>query len=110
MSTDPHHRSRGAASLEVVVMAAVVAFTIVVALQIFSAIYAGQAASRAVWDAARAQSLGENALAAAEASLPGSVRVDSLHTTSDGVHLSVRTREFLPLVRIGTITRTAYVP
>lgn len=91
-------------------MAAAVAFTVLVALQVFSAMYAGQAASRAVWDAARAQSLGQNPLDAAQESLPGSVRVESIRSTGDGVHLAVRTREFLPLVEIGTITRTAYVP
>lgn len=107
---DARHGSRGSAPLEVLVMSAVVAFACLVALQIFSAMYAGQAASRAAWDAARAQSLGQNPRAAAEASLPGSVRVESISTSGDGVHLSVRTREFLPLARIGTITRSAYVP
>ena len=110
MSPDRRRGSRGSASLEVVVMAAVVAFTVVVALQIFSAMYAGQAASRAVWDAARAQSLGKDPRAAAEASLPGNVRVESISSTGDGVHLAVRTTEFLPMVKIGSITRTAYIP
>lgn len=103
-------RSRGSASLEILVIAAAAGWLCLVALQVFSAMYAGQAASRAAWDAARAHSLGQSAVAAATASVPGSVEVADVQTFADGARVTVRATEFMPGLEIGPITRTAYVP
>lgn len=102
--------SRGSATLEILVIAALAGWLCLVGLQIFSAMYAGQAASRAAWDAARAHSLGQSAVAAANASVPGAVEVADVQTFADGVRVTVRATEFMPGLEIGPITRTAYVP
>lgn len=91
-------------------MSMVVAFVVLVALQIFSVMYAGQAAGRAAWDAARAHSLGQSASSAAYASVPGAVTVETVEVFGDGVRVTVTSPDFLPLMPAGSITRTAYVP
>lgn len=103
-------QSRGSAGVEVLVMAFVVMWVVLIGLQIFSVMYAGQAAGRAAWDAARAQSMGQSATGAANASVPGAVSVESVSTAGDGITVTVRTAEFLPFMEIGPISRTAYVP
>lgn len=103
-------RGRGSAPVEVLAVAFGVMAVCLVALQIFAVMYAGQAAGRAAWDGARAQSLGQSASGAAHASLPSGVQVESVQILGDGVRVTVRPHTFLPFMDPGTISRSAYVP
>lgn len=103
-------RERGFAPLELALGIFFITVLLVLALQLFSAIYTAQAAGRAVWDAARAQSLGQSAAAAASDSLPGSVQLMSVRSLGDGVEIRVRPPQALPWPRLPDITRKAYVP
>lgn len=106
----PDDRTRGSATVEVLAVAFGVMAITVVALQIFAVMYAGQAAGRAAWDAARAQSLGQSAVSAAHASMPGSVSVESVSSVGDGIRVTVRPHQIMPGLDVGTISRTAYLP
>ena len=103
-------RERGQASLEVVAVAGLVAVVMALALHLFSAIYAGQAAGRVAWDAARARSLGQSPSAAADASTPGGLSLVSVETLGDGVRVTVRSPKVIPWLDAPTASRTAYVP
>ncbi|MGD8148814.1 hypothetical protein [Ornithinimicrobium sp. Y1694] len=115
----PHHqplargrarREKGLAALELLIGTGFALLVFALALQLFSAIYTGQAAGRAAWDAARAQSLGQSASAAASRSLPGGVELLSVNSLGDGVEIKVRAPAPLPWPKIPDVTRRAHVP
>ncbi len=101
---------RGSAAIEVVGLSFVVLMVFAMAAQVASAVYASQAADRAAWDAARAQSLGHSAHAAADASLPGAVHLVSVSAGGSRASVTVRAPDVFPVLDLPTITRTAYVP
>jgi Tfp pilus assembly protein FimT len=105
-------RERGFAAVEVIFGAILVSLVLALALQFFSAVYASQAAGRAAWDAARAQSLGQSPASAASASLPGNVSLVRVTSLGDGVEIVVRAPEPLrvPVLALPEIKRRAYVP
>lgn len=111
MSARTTRRERGQASLEVVAVSALVMVVMALVLHLFSAIYAGQAAGRVAWDAARAKSLGESPSAAAGRSTPGGLSLVSVETLgSDGVRVTVASPTVIPWLDAPTASRTAYVP
>ena len=71
---------RGTASIEMVALVPMVMIVMILVFQILATAYTAQAVSQAARDAARAYSLGESAQAAAEASLPGAVRLVEVTT------------------------------
>ncbi len=81
-------REQGTASIEMVAMVPLVMFVIVLVFQVITAAVTVQAASQAARDAARAYSLGGSPTEAAEASLPGAVRLAEV--TTFGPHHGVR--------------------
>lgn len=107
---DTRQSSRGWAPLELLFMTAVIMTFAAMALALFGTIYASQAASRAAWDAARAYSLGQSAVSAANNSLPGAVQLMDVRTLGDGVEVTVRPPNIFPVLELPEITRTAYIP
>lgn len=110
MSARRVRRERGQASLEVVAVAGLVVVVMALVLHLFSAIYAGQAAGRVAWDAARARSLGQSPTTAAERSAPGGLGVSVETLGSDGVRVTVTSPTVIPWLDAPTASRTAYVP
>lgn len=81
-------RSRGSASIEMVVLTPMVLVMMVLAFQVIAVTYTTHAASQAARDAARAFSLAQSPEAAARSSLPSGVSLVS--TTPFGPHHGVR--------------------
>lgn len=110
MSTLLPRRERGQASLEVLAVTTLVVIVMALCLHLFSAIYAGQAAGRVAWDAARAMSLGQSPSAAAQRSTPGGLDVVMIRTHPDGVEVSLRAPTVIPWLDGPVATKAAYVP
>ncbi len=104
-------RQRGSASLELVGLLPIVVLVCMLLLQGAAALFATQAASDAVRQAARADSLGGDPRAAAEAALPGGLRVEALSSfgPGHGARLSVRVPRLSPIPQI-IVTREAVLP
>lgn len=104
-------RQRGTASLELVGLLPLVAVVCLLLLQGAAALFAMQAASDAVRQAARADSLGRDPRTAAEQALPGGLRVDSFTSfgPGHGARLTVRVPRLSPIPQI-TVTREAVLP
>lgn len=103
-------RECGSGAIEVVGVSFLVMLVFAMAAQVVSVVYAAQAADRAAWDAARAQSLGRSAAGAADASLPGGVSLVDVAAGGDRATVTVRAPQVFPVVGPTTITRTVYVP
>lgn len=103
-------RDRGSASIEVVGLLPLVVVVVLALVQGGGAVYAVQGASDAVRQAARASSLGGDALRSAEDALPSGLTVDGLREPGDGhVVLRVRIPRIVP-IGPATVTREAELP
>ncbi|CAI9415502.1 TadE/TadG family type IV pilus assembly protein [Nocardioides sp. T2.26MG-1] len=91
------HDERGSVALEVVVLVPILVLVALLTLQLGVAGWSASQTQQAARAAARAQSLGEDPLAAAQGALPGSLEVDKIETTSDSVTLWVRVPRVSPL-------------
>lgn len=101
---------RGTASLELVALMPVVAVVVILAFQFFAVVFVAHAADDAARQAARAQSLGDDASAAARASLPDGLEpVGSVSQGSEKVTVRVRVPRLSPLPQY-TVTRSAVMP
>ncbi|WP_166139790.1 TadE/TadG family type IV pilus assembly protein [Nocardioides ochotonae] len=109
MSTSPtgrqtRRRERGSVSLEVVGLVPLLILVALLVLQLGVAGWSASQAQEAARAAARAQSLGEDPLAAAVGSLPGSLEVKEISTSGDSVTLRVTVPRVSPLPTF-TVTR-----
>ncbi len=104
-------RDGGSASLELLGMIPALGLAIVLTVQVAAALYALQATTDAVRQAARARSLGQPVGAAAQAALPGGLRVQGVAPFGDanGVRLTVGIPRILP-IGPATVTREADLP
>lgn len=104
-------RDRGSSTLEIVGILPIVIVVLLVLLQVGAFVYALNGANQAVRDAARAASLGSSATAAAEASLPGAIKVKRLEKISspNRYELEVTVPKFIPFTDL-TVTRVADMP
>jgi hypothetical protein len=89
---------RGSASLELAALVPIVVLLMLFVFQVLAVAYTTQAASQAARDAARAYSLGRSPTAAAEASLPGAVRL--VGVTTFGPRHGVRVEVEAPPVQL----------
>lgn len=101
---------RGQATLELVGLIPVLLVTLAILLQVMALAYTSHAAAQAARDGARAYSLDQSPIAAAQASLPGSVRLVDVSTygPDHGVTVTVQAPPLLLLSR--TITRSVVMP
>lgn len=81
---------RGSVAIEVVMLVPVLMLVALLTLQLGIAGWTASQTSEAARQSARAQSQGQDPLAAAERALPGSLRVERIETTPDSVTLSVK--------------------
>lgn len=88
---------RGSVALEVVVLVPILVLVALLTLQLGVAGWSASQTQQAARAAARAQSLGQDPIAAAEGALPGALEVDKIATTSDSVTLWVRVPRVSPL-------------
>ncbi len=104
-------RDRGQASIEFVGLIPLVMIALVGMLQVMVLAYTVHGASQAARDAARAYSLNESPQAAAQASLPGAVRLVSVSTygPDHGVRVTVEAPTLL-LVTDRLVTRSVTMP
>lgn len=82
-------RDRGSVAVEVVVFVPVLVLIATLVLQLGVAAWASSQTQRAASQSARAQSLGQNPAAAADAALPGILQVGRLEASSERVDLWV---------------------
>ncbi len=83
-------RERGSAAVEVVALVPVLVFVATLVLQLGVAGWTASQTQNAARQAARAQSLDRDPREAAQAALPGALRIDRLETSDDSVTLFVR--------------------
>lgn len=97
--------------MELVGLLPVVVLACMMLLQGAAAIFATHAATQAARQAARADSLGGNAAAAADAAMPGGLRVASMSSfgPGHGVRVTVRIPRLAPVPEM-TVTRQAVLP
>lgn len=105
-ATDPRRSrtERGSVSLEVVMLVPLLVLVALLVLQLGVAGWSASQTQEAARAAARAQSLGEDPVAAAEGALSGSLEVEEISTTSDSVTLRVKVPRVSPLPTF-TVTR-----
>ena len=103
--------ARGSAAIEAAALIPLVLGVLVVIAQIFAVAYTTHGVSQSARDAARAYSLGESPHAAAEASLPGGVRLVSVSTFGPNHGVTV-TAEAPSIVVITdrTVSRSVTMP
>ncbi|WP_375426528.1 TadE/TadG family type IV pilus assembly protein [uncultured Friedmanniella sp.] len=103
-------RERGQATLEMVGLIPVFCVVLVVVVQVMALAYTAHAASQAARDGARAYSLDQSPVGAAQASLPGSVHLVAVNTygPDHGVTVTVQSPPVLLLTR--TVTRSVVMP
>lgn len=111
MRTQPQREDRGSASIELVGLMPVVVIACLILFQGAAAVFAIQGTTDAARQAARADSLGQDPRAAAEAALPGGLEVDRLESygPGHGIRISVRIPDLLPGPGL-TVTREAVLP
>ncbi|WP_367650313.1 TadE/TadG family type IV pilus assembly protein [Nocardioides sp. zg-DK7169] len=97
-------RERGSVSLEVVGLVPLLLLVALLVLQLGVAGWSASQTQEAARAAARAQSLGQDPVAAAEGALPGSLDVDSIETSGDSVTVRVKVPRVSPLP-VFTVTR-----
>lgn len=95
---------RGSVSLEVVMLVPLLVLVALLVLQLGVAGWSASQTQEAAQAAARAQSLGEDPLVAAEGALAGSLEVEEISTSGDSVTLRVRVPRVSPLPTF-TVTR-----
>jgi hypothetical protein len=108
--SDQHSRERGQGTIELVGLIPVLLVTFAIVLQVMTLAYSTHAAAQAARDGARAFSLDQSPVAAAQASLPGAVRLVNVSTygPDHGVTVTVQAPPILLLNR--TITRSVVMP
>jgi TadE-like protein len=101
---------QGQGTLEFMAMVPLVLAVLVAALQVMVLTYTAHAASQAAREAARARSLGQPYVAAAQASLPGAISLVSATPTgfANGVTVTVKAPPMLLIT--DTITRSVTMP
>ena len=107
----PTTRQRGQASIELLGAVPLVLAVLVGALQVMVFTYTAHAASQAARDGARAYSLERSPVAAAQASLPGAIRLVEVSTLGPdhGVRVTVEAPPML-LLADRRVTRTVTMP
>ena len=103
-------RERGQATLELVGVLPVLLVVFVLVLQVISLAYSSHAASQAARDGARAYSLDQSPAAAAQASLPGAVRLVDVSTYGPDHGVTVTVRAPAVFLLDHTITRSVVMP
>lgn len=115
--TSPHlssaqpRRERGQASLEMVALTTMLLGVVVLMLQLVVFVYTAHGAAQAAREGARAYSLGQSPAAAAQAAVPGGVRVVSVATMGPdhGVQVVVQAPTGF-ILGDGRVTRTVTMP
>jgi hypothetical protein len=107
---DRRSGERGQGTLELVALIPVLLLTLVALLQVMSLAYTSFAASQAARDAARAHSLDQSPVEAAQASLPGAVRLVNLTTFGPGHGVTVTVVAPPVLLAGQTVTRSVVMP
>lgn len=107
----PTPRDEGSASLEAAALLPVLAVVVTLLLQGAAALWTISAANSAARQAARAASLGQDPLAAAEGALLGGLRLEAVETygPDSGVRIHVSVPRVSVLPRI-SISRSAEMP
>ena len=105
------HVDRGQGTIEFMGMVPLVLAVLVAALQVMILSYTAHAASQAARDGARAYSLDQSAVAAAQASLPGAISLVNVSTfgPDHGVRVTVEAPPMLFLLD-RQVTRTVTMP
>ncbi|TDT31277.1 TadE/TadG family type IV pilus assembly protein [Naumannella halotolerans] len=104
-------RDRGSATLEIVALVPMVMVVLLLGMQLLAVVYTANAASQAARDAARAYSLGQSPVSAAEASLPGSLSLVSVDAfgPDHGVRVVVEAPSFV-VIADRDVTREVVMP
>jgi len=102
-------RERGTAALEFVVLVPIVVLVALFVMQVGVAAWTASQTQEAARQSARAHSLGEDPLAAAEQALPGSLHVDDIDVSGDTVTLRVDVPRVSPLPGF-TVERQVSLP
>ena len=107
----PTARDRGQATIEFMAMVPLVLGALVFALQVMILAYTAHGASQAARDGARAYSLNESPVAAAQASLPGAIGLVNVSTfgPDHGVRVTVEAPAML-FITDRQITRSVTMP
>jgi Flp pilus assembly protein TadG len=103
-------RERGQATLELVGLIPVLLVTLAVVLQVMSMAYTAHAAAQAARDGARAYSLDQSPVAAAQASLPGAVQLVDVSTYGPDHGVTVTVKAPPVLLLDYTLSRSVVMP
>ena len=109
MSRRRQRRERGSVSIEIVMLVPVMVMVATFVLQLGVAGWTASQTEKAARQSARAQSLGENPVSAAQGALPGALRIAAINASGEAVALRVDVPRVSLLPRF-TVERSVSMP